>query len=588
MTGLPDLTATAAKKPMLPDALRATAVVVEKELRMLRRDWVGICLLILAPILVITVAGFSLAKVYGGDAGVHLLPLVDEDHGAAAKAITAALAARHEVELRAVGSRAEAQRMVRDRGEAAAALVIPAGTTIRLSAGGQPELLFYTDPVKHLEVLNFKLLISAVLERVSAAATDQARRDGLTAERRLEKQITDAANTSADLRASLLSLQRQASRRQARSEKLLETQLMLLEERLQADIDQQLARVSLQLTSADESQRERIAMLRDYFTKLAQARAQFGQWLMRLRALAGNHASEIPPPPEFPSLPPEIESFSSGTNAAGIDLGSIRAGLKGGLTLSTFQLPRLTLPPFSSLPEFSRIERLTKIGPLAVPAISLPGSLRFTERNLTGASAQVNIFDQEVPGFGVTFVLLGMLFGVALGLADEREWGTLDRLRASRSPIAATLVGKLLSRSLVGLAQLIILFCVGRLAFGIALGHTPAALLLPSAAIVFGAAAFGLMVAAVVPARDSVLPAGAIAIMTMAAVGGCWWPPELEPPFMQTLALSLPTTWAMNAYNDLMIRQLPATSAILPSAVITGFAMLYIAIAVGVQVRRFR
>jgi ABC-2 type transport system permease protein len=181
-----------------------------------------------------------------------------------------------------------------------------------------------------------------------------------------------------------------------------------------------------------------------------------------------------------------------------------------------------------------------------------------------------------------------MLFGVALGLADEREWGTLDRLRASRSPITATLVGKLMSRFLVGLGQMIILFTVGRLAFGIALGQTPAALLLPSAAMVFGAAAFGLMVAAVVPARDSVLPAGAIAIMTMAAVGGCWWPQELEPPFMKTLALSLPTTWAMNAYNDLMIRQLPATSAIVPSAVITGFAMLYIAIAVCVQARRFR
>jgi hypothetical protein len=57
---------------------------------------------------------------------------------------------------------------------------------------------------------------------------------------------------------------------------------------------------------------------------------------------------------------------------------------------------------------------------------------------------------------------------------------------------------------------------------------------------------------------------------------------------MKTLALSLPTTWTMNAYNDLMIRHFPASSAILPSAVITAFAILYIAIAVGVQARRFR
>src|SRR5260370_9148564 len=103
------------------------------------------------------------------------------------------LAAIHEVDLRAFDSRAEAQRMVRDRGEAAAALVIPAGTTTRLREGGKPELLFYTDPVKHLEIITFKLLISEVLSRVSAATLDQARRDGLAAESSLPKQLTDGA-----------------------------------------------------------------------------------------------------------------------------------------------------------------------------------------------------------------------------------------------------------------------------------------------------------------------------------------------------------------------------------------------------------
>ena len=337
MTRLADLTAATGPKPTRAGALRAIAIVVEKELRILRRDWVGICLLILAPIMVITVAGFSLAKVYGGDAGVHLLPLVDEDHGAAAKAITGALAAIPEIDVRAVDSRAEAQRMVRDRGEAAGALVIPAGTTTRLSEGGRPELLLYTDPVKHLEIVNFKFLISQVLSRVSAAALDQARRDGLAAESRLQKQLKDGANASADFRASLANLQRQASRRQARSEKLLEAQLMLLQERLQAAIDQQLARISVQLASADQSQRARITMLRDYFAKLAQARAQFGQWLMRLRALAGSHANEIPPPPEFPSPPPEIE-VASAVDGVGIDISRIRSGLKDGLTLSALHV----------------------------------------------------------------------------------------------------------------------------------------------------------------------------------------------------------------------------------------------------------
>ncbi len=362
---------------------------------------------------------------------------------------------------------------------------------------------------------------------------------------------------------------------------------MLAQERIQVAIDQQLAHIGELLTMADENQRAKLTELRDYFMKLAQAREQFGTWLMRLRDLAGRRASEIPPPPDFPSPPPDFENFSARDEPL-IDVRKIRSDLNGSITLSGLQVSRFPLPSVSSLPEFSRIEHLLKIDQIAIPSLSLPGSIGFKEENLTGASSKVNIFDQEVPGFGVTFVLVGMLFGVALGLADEREWGTLDRLRASRSPIAATLVGKLLSRFLVGLTQMVILFAVGRLAFGISLGQTPAALLLPSSAIVFGAAAFGLMVAALVDSRDSVLPAGAIAIMTMAAVGGCWWPQELEPPLMKKLALCLPTTWAMNSYNDLMIRHFPASSAILPFAAIVGFGVLYISVAVAVQARRFR
>ena len=60
----------------------------------------------------------------------------------------------------------------------------------------------------------------------------------------------------------------------------------------------------------------------------------------------------------------------------------------------------------------------------------MPAALDFEERDVSGGSSHINTFDQNVPGFSVTFLLLGMLLGVSLGLLDERDWGTLDRLRA--------------------------------------------------------------------------------------------------------------------------------------------------------------
>jgi len=46
--------------------------------------------------------------------------------------------------------------------------------------------------------------------------------------------------------------------------------------------------------------------------------------------------------------------------------------------------------------------------------------------------------------------MLGMLIGVAMTLIDERELGTLDRVRATQAPVATLVVGKLAVRFSVG------------------------------------------------------------------------------------------------------------------------------------------
>jgi ABC-2 type transport system permease protein len=100
-----------------------------------------------------------------------------------------------------------------------------------------------------------------------------------------------------------------------------------------------------------------------------------------------------------------------------------------------------------------------------VPALPPPGAaLAVEEVAVGGGPTTVNTFDQNVPGFSVTFLMLGMLLGVSLGLLDEREWGTFDRIRALPVPARNVLIGKLLSRFVVGTAQMIMLFAVGYVA----------------------------------------------------------------------------------------------------------------------------
>ena len=63
--------------------LSAFVAALGKDFRLLLRDRVGLVFLTLAPVVVITVAGLSLANLYGATGGTSafLLPLVDEDGG---------------------------------------------------------------------------------------------------------------------------------------------------------------------------------------------------------------------------------------------------------------------------------------------------------------------------------------------------------------------------------------------------------------------------------------------------------------------------------------------------------------------------
>ena len=68
------------------------------------------------------------------------------------------------------------------------------------------------------------------------------------------------------------------------------------------------------------------------------------------------------------------------------------------------------------------------------------------ERNVTGSRKSIPPFEQNVPGFSVMFVFMGVLFGVAFGLHDEHDWGVVPRLQMAPVPKSTLLVGKLVAR----------------------------------------------------------------------------------------------------------------------------------------------
>jgi len=377
--------------------LRAIWLTTQNEARLLIKDPTVLFMLLFAPVVIITVAGYSLGSLYGGVANSYPLLVVDLDHGRVADGIIEALQNEHAITLEMLDDPDEARRLVSRRDRTPIAMVIPAGTSSAVSAGSEPRLILFVDPVRRVEVNALELRIDELCRRV----TEQAR-------------------------------------------------------------------------MAAQSQ---------------------------------------------------IESFG--------------------------------------VPQ----------------AITLPGDLGFVEHPaIEGEDVTVNAFDQYVPGFGVTFLLIGMMLGIALTLFDERDWGTLKRIQVSGAPLTGLLLGKLFARFIVGIVQMALLFAVGWALFGIALGRNPVALILPTIGISFAAAALGLVVASIATAHDSVMPLGVTISMAIAAIGGCWWPLDFEPGWMRELARWMPTTWTMQAFNDLMIRNLPATATLRPLAATMGIGVIFLGI----------
>lgn len=202
------------------------------------------------------------------------------------------------------------------------------------------------------------------------------------------------------------------------------------------------------------------------------------------------------------------------------------------------------------------------------------------ERNLTGDSLTVEAYEQNVPGFAVMFVLLAAVAGISLSMHDERDYGTMERLLVAPGGFGWFLLGKLGARFVVGVVQMGILLLWGNLVFGVSLGSSPWAFPVLTVAIVFATVALGFLVASIATSREQTLILSLAAVLVFSALGGLWWPEQLEPDWMRRFSPVVFTTWAMRGLTDIVLRNRnlaeiawPVTMLFLQGGVLLALAM---------------
>lgn len=209
-------------------------------------------------------------------------------------------------------------------------------------------------------------------------------------------------------------------------------------------------------------------------------------------------------------------------------------------------------------------------------------------------AVQVAVVEREDPveydpaanssaGQMITWVFIPLI-GISAMFAIERQQGTLRRILTTPTRQSVYLLGTIGGQVAAALVQMLLLVGFGVLVMGVNWGRSPLALGLVLLCSALAAAALGATMGAFVKTGGQANNLSIMLGMVMALLGGCWYPIELFPAFMQQAAKLLPTTWAMQAMLDLTLRGLGLPDILPEALVLLGFALVFFMIGV----RRFR
>jgi ABC-type multidrug transport system permease subunit len=164
----------------------------------------------------------------------------------------------------------------------------------------------------------------------------------------------------------------------------------------------------------------------------------------------------------------------------------------------------------------------------------------------------------------------GMYGGISLIV--EKQERILARMAGCPLSRGGIVAGKLLGGVLIAAVQAAVLLLAGRLLFRADVGHSVLGLALVVVCFALVCAALALAWGAVVRRPEQAYVLVLVTSMFLGALGGCWWPLEVVPGWMQTLGHLSPTAWAMDGLHALISFGAGAGAVAVPCLVLLAYA----------------
>jgi ABC-2 type transport system permease protein len=146
------------------------------------------------------------------------------------------------------------------------------------------------------------------------------------------------------------------------------------------------------------------------------------------------------------------------------------------------------------------------------------------------------------------------------------------------------IAGHILAMFCIIFAQQVILVLVGQFVFGVDYMRQPLAILLMIVVLSLWAASLGLLISAISRKEDQVITLSLIAMFVFAAMGGAWFPLEVAGKAFAAIGHVMPTAWAMDGFQNILMRGLVFQSVLIPAGILFAYTLAFF----GLAIWRFR
>jgi ABC-2 type transport system permease protein len=185
-----------------------------------------------------------------------------------------------------------------------------------------------------------------------------------------------------------------------------------------------------------------------------------------------------------------------------------------------------------------------------------------------------------VPGLIGVLLSMTLVLVMSMSVVGERERGTLEQLVVTPISRTALMLGKVLPFVLVGYVQMTVILVLGRWIFHVPLLGSLPLLYLAAAAFIGANLAIGLWLSTLVRTQAQAIQVGFIFLLPNLLLSGFMFPRAAMPTIAQQLGALLPLTYFLEVLRGILLKESGLADLWPQIGLLTGFAVLFITLAV--------